>query len=417
MITSSLSSGARLGRWRPAYQGGLKIRRRRRARRVLRAGPVIVAASIACMAAGVMIAAQVGWFPHGSPVHGATLIHKERRAIAAATVNPMACQASAGRAGPAHPAHRTPARSAATESGPASGSGPGPRGLLEAPALDLVAPVQEGAGDALLSDAVGHIPASAWPGRPGTSVFAAHDVTWFSGIDRLKAGDEIRYVTPCRTYTYRVTAHRVAAAGSPVYSTATPSIVLDTRYPLNALYLTSTRYLVYATLTTTSPTSVSRTRRPGSPQFTVPVPAALAAQGVAAGQTSGSLGVFRVAGSPSWGWRQTSAPFEAETAALTAYFGMIHSAEQGQRTWWAVLAPSVPVSAAAGLWGNGIKRYDAPIGVTLRVQGYRTLGAVLNTALTTGGPARPGIYALTVAESVAGRHLVVSKFTMKRISS
>src|ERR1019366_1030913 len=182
----------------------------------------------------------------------------------------------------------------------------------------------------------------------------------------------------------------------PLYNTATPSIVLDTCYPLNALYLTTTRYLVYGTLTTISPPSVSRTRRPRSPQFTVPVPAALAAQGLATGQNSGWLGVLRIVGSPSWGWHQTSAPLEAEAAALTAYFGMIHSAEQGQRTWWADLAPSVPVSAAAG---------------------QRTLGAVLTTALTTGGPAQPGIYALTVAETVTGRHLVVSKFTMERISS
>jgi LPXTG-site transpeptidase (sortase) family protein len=367
------------------------------------------------MAAGVMIAAQVDWLPHGSLVHGA-LVHQERRVIAAVTVHPIACQASAGRAGPAHPARGTPAKSAATQSRPASGSGPGPRGLLEAPAVSLVAPVQEGASDALLSDAVGHIPASAWPGRPGTSVFAAHDVTWFSYIDRLQAGDEIRYVTPCRTYTYRVTAHRVVPAGSPVYNTATPSIVLDTRYPLNALYLTSTRYLVYGTLATISPTSLSRTRPLGSPQFTVPVPAALAAQGLATGQNSGSLGALLIAGSPSWGWHQTSAPLEAEAAALTAYFGMIHSAEQGQRTWWADLAPSVPVSAAAGLWGNGIKRYGAPIDVILRLQGNRTLGAVLTTALTTGD-ARPGMYDLTVAETVTGRHLIVSKFTLKRISS
>src|ERR1022692_3817452 len=295
MINSGLSSGVRLESGAPAYQGGLKIRRRRPARRVLRAGPVIVTASIFCMAAGVMIAAQIGWFLHGSSVHGAALVHQERRAIAAVPVNPMACQASAGRADPAHPAHGTPAKSAATESGRASGSGPGPRGLLEAPALGLVAPVEEGAGDALLSDAVGHIPASAWPGRPGTSVFAAHDVTWFSGIDRLKAGDDIRYVTSCRTYTYRVTMHRVVPAGYPVYNTATPSIVLDPCYPLNALYLTSTRYLVYGTLSTISPTSASLIRRSGSPQLTVPVPAALAAAGVAHGPNK------RAAGNPGLG--------------------------------------------------------------------------------------------------------------------
>ena len=248
------------------------------------------------MAAGVMIAAQIGWFLHGSSVHGAALIHQERRAIAAATGQPGGLPGPRRPPGPAHPAHRAPARSAATESAPPSGSGPGPRGLLEAPALGLVAPVEQGAGDALLGEAVGHIPASAWPGWPGTSVFAGHDVTWFSGIDRLRAGDEIRYVTPCRTYTYRVTAHRVVPAGYPVYNTGTPSIVLDTCYPLNALYLTGTRYLVYGTLSTISPTTASRPLRPRTPQFTVPVPAALAAQGLTVGQNNGPLGILRVAG-------------------------------------------------------------------------------------------------------------------------
>jgi hypothetical protein len=100
---------------------------------------------------------------------------------------------------------------------------------------------------------------------------------------------------------------------------------------------------------------------------------------------------------------------------------VIHSAEQGQRTWWTDLAPSVPAKAAAGLWGAGITRYDAPIDVTLRVQGPRTLGAVLTTVLTTavlttGGSPHPGTYDLTVAETVTGRNLVVSKFTMEPTS-
>jgi sortase A len=348
----------------------------------------VAAASIACICAGVLIAAQIGWFLRSSAVRGAALIHQERQAIAAATGDPAGCRAPAG--------------------------GTGPRGLLEAPALGLVAPVQEGASDARLSDAVGHVPASAWPGgRPGTSVFAAHDVTWFSGIDRLGPGDEIRYVTPCRTYTYRVTSHRVVPTGYPVYSTATPTIVLDTCYPLNALYLTSSRYLVYATLSMTSPTSASPALRPSASPFTVPVPPALAAQGLAADQNDGPLGILRFTGSASPGWRQTSAPLGAEAAALTGYFGVIHSAEQGQRTWWADLAPAVPVRAAAGLWDGAIKRYDAPIDVTLRVRGDRTLGAVLTTVLTTRGTAQAGIYDLTVTETVTGARLVVSGFTMR----
>src|SRR3984893_3096074 len=253
---------------------GLKIRGGRRSH------PVLVALSIVCIAAGFLIAAQIGWFLRSSSVHGAALIHRERRAIAAAEANRTACRDSAGGLGGASPGHGTPAPRTTANSGAA------PRVLLEAPARGLVAPVLEGTGDVTLNDAVGHVPASVWPGHTGTTVLSAHNVTWFSRIDRLQAGDEIRYVTPCRTYTYRVTSHRVVPAGSPVYNTATPSIVLDTRYPLNALHLTRTRYLVYGTLTTISPTSVSRTRRPGSPPFTVPVPAALAAQGVATGQNS-----------------------------------------------------------------------------------------------------------------------------------
>lgn len=345
------------------------------------------------MAVGVLIAAQIGWFLHGSAVRGAALIRQERRAIAAATASPAACRTLAG--------------------GAASDSGTAPRGLIEAPALGLVAPVQEGTGDALLSDAVGHVPASAWPGHPGTSVFAAHDVTWFSGIDRLRPGDQIRYVTPCRTYTYRVTVHRVVPTGYAVYNTATPSIVLDTCYPLDALYLTSTRYLVYATLSRTSVASASLAPRPSSAQFTVPAPKALAAQGLALDQNYGPLGILRITGSPSPGWRQTGAPLQAEAAALTAYFGVIHSAEQGQRTWWADLAPSVPVRTAADLWDGYIKGYDTAIDVTLRVQGNRALGAVLTTVLKTADSAQPGTYDLTVTETVTERNLVVSSFMMQ----
>jgi sortase A len=149
----------------------------------------------------------------------------------------------------------------------------------------------------VLNDAVGHVRASAWPGQPGTGVFAAHYVTWFSGIGRLNRGDKIRYVTPCRTYTYRVTSHRVVRAGYPVYNTAIPTVVLDTCYPLDALYLTNTRYLVYATLATTSPTSPALAAVPSPvarprPLLTVPAPKALAAQGLGLDQNDGPLGIL-----------------------------------------------------------------------------------------------------------------------------
>ena len=135
---------------------------------------------------------------------------------------------------------------------------------------------------------------------------------------------------------------------------------------------------------------------------------------MALGHNDGPVGALRFTGSPSPAWRQTNGPLRAEAAALAAYFGVIRSAGQHQRTWWADLAPSVPVSAAAGLWGGQITGYDGHLDVTLRVLGDRTVGATLTAVVTTGASAQPGTYDLTVAETVNGRgKLLVSGFTMR----
>ncbi len=381
---------------------------------------MVVAASIACIVAGAVIVVQLGWFLRDSSVHGTALIHRARGAIAAAAANGAACLGPVGQAAAAGgPGHGPPApRTTAPDRGTTPDRGGTPRGLLEAPSLGLVAPVREGASDAVLNDAVGHIPASAWPGHPGTSVFSAHDVTWFSRIGGLRPGDEIRYLTPCRTYTYRVTSHRVVPAGYPVYSTAIPSMVLDTCYPLDALYPTNARYLVYATLAVTSPTSLPPPPRASPVPLTVPAPRALAAQGLGLEQNEVPLGRLRLAGAPSPAWRETNAPLQTEAAALTAYFGVIRSAGQGRRIWWEDLAPSVPLPAATGLWKGEITGYDTRLDVTLRVQGDRTLGATLTAEVTTAGSGQPGTYDLTVTETAtATGRLLVSRFTMRPESS
>ncbi len=79
-------------------------------------------------------------------------------------------------------------------------------------------------------------------------MLVAHDVTWFSHIDELAVGSSLSVVTPCRTFLYAVRAHSVITAGSPIYQTVAPRLVLVTCYPLNALFLTSQRYEVDATL-------------------------------------------------------------------------------------------------------------------------------------------------------------------------
>lgn len=345
----------------------------------------ITAFSMLFVAAGIAIAAHIVWFLFSSSRHGAALVREERHSIAAP-------------------------KGGGCEVLPGTANGGGPKGLLEAPSLGLVAPVLQGTSSEVLNEAVGHDPASAWPGSPGTSVLSAHDVTWFSSIGKLRAGDTLRYVTPCRTYVYQVTAHDVVPAGSPVYSTAAARIVLDTCYPFNALYLTNTRYLVYASLTEAKPThplsAPPRTR--AVPR--VPAPRPLAAQGLGLDQNNTPLGTLKLTGSPSAAWRQSNAPLNDEAAALTAYFGVIRSAEQGQRSWWASLAPSVPVSAAGPLWNGALTGYDTAAEITIHVSGSVMDGASVSAVVTAGSA---GTYDVTANETVRGGDLLVTSFAMR----
>jgi sortase A len=276
-------------------------------------------------------------------------------------------------------------------------------------AIGLVAPVLQGTGDSVLGDAVGHDPASAWPGQAGTSVLSAHDVTWFSRIGKLRPGNEIRYVTPCRTYTYKVTSHVIVEAGTPVYNARTARLVLETCYPLDALFLTSTRYLVYADLITSAPTHAP-VPVPGSwPPPAVLAPGQLAAQGLSLARNPAPLGRLRLTGSPARAWSQSSAPLQFEAAALAEYFGLIRSAAQEKRAWWADLAPSVPTRAAGPMWDGSLKSYDSELLITLRVAGTRPVTATLAATVTVTGPDGLDSYHLTVIEAVRAGRLLVTR--------
>ena len=145
---------------------------------------------------------------------------------------------------------------------------------------------------------------------------------------------------------------------------------------------------------------------------------ALARQGLGLGHNDVPLGTLRVTGSPSRAWRQANFPLEAEAKALAAYAGLLRSASQHRRAWWADLAPSVPVSAAAGLWRGEVTGYGRRLDVVLRVHGGRVLGAVLTTTLTTSNSVRPGSYHVRVTETVtSGGTLLVSRLAMRPLGS
>jgi sortase A len=287
----------------------------------------------------------------------------------------------------------------------------GPQALVEAPAIGLSAPVEAGVDDDVLNVAVGHVPGSAWPSQPGTTLLAAHDVSYFSGIDQLADGTQVRFTTPCDTYVYKVTGHQVVAAGSPIYSNPAQSLlILETCYPLNALFITSQRFLVTASLVrvvvTRSPVP-STVEPPPSP--TVPAPAPLAAQGLTLDNNEVQLGVLQFSGRPSRSWKEGPDPLADEAAALADYFGGLRSAEQDQPAWWSALAPGVPFTDAQPLVGAS-PRFLGSLTPTLAADGSTFTGATIQLSMEAGGDD----YALTVTEVVVGNTLEITGWSMQR---
>jgi len=215
-------------------------------------------------------------------------------------------------------------------------------GLLEIPKLDVVAPVEQGMGDAQLAVAVGHNPDSVWPGQTGNAVLYAHDVSYFTSISQLKSGDTLRYVTPCATYDFAVTSHAIVTQGSPVYNTSEPSVTLVTCWPTDALWFTPDRYLVTATevaKVTTGAWTASYHKASAAPS--VPVPSTLVSQGVTLSTYDLPMATFRLAGNPSRAWAQSTSPRMVEESGVQAFIAGVRSLAEDRLDWWHMVAPGV----------------------------------------------------------------------------
>ena len=87
-------------------------------------------------------------------------------------------------------------------------------GEIRIPKIGLVHPVYEGVTLTVIDHGPGHWPGSAVPGQLGNAVFAGHRVTHshpFRNVDKLVAGDEIIFVMPNGTFTYRMTKQQIVS--------------------------------------------------------------------------------------------------------------------------------------------------------------------------------------------------------------
>jgi sortase A len=375
---------------------------------------------LACLAiiSGLGIGAHIALYLHHSDTEGRALVHQEEHRIAKADASGQcnrAAPTSAASTDTTTPVTVPGANLASTTPGASSTIGSQQvQVVLKIPKLGLLAPVLQGDDDPQLDVGVGHIPASAWPGLSGTDVLSAHDVTWFSHINRLNVGDNITIVTPCHTFGYTVVNHTVVEAGSPIYQTLTPRLFLVTCYPLNALFLTPKRYLVEAKLTSLTTQGVV-TSPPGSTGQlpTLTAPPDLVAEQLDLVHNEQPLGVLSFAGAPSSTWQQSSVPLQAEALALELYFAALKSGGQNEPAWWAAIAPNVPFGNLNALVGASIASVTAAVHPTLIVQGSTLTGATITSSLRLIDDDAPGTYLVTMNANVVNNQLVITGFTLQ----
>jgi sortase A len=336
------------------------------------------------LCAGLAVGGWLGWFYLHSKTGGDQLLAQARRRITAGS-------------------HSASTTATCT---PVSGA----IGELVIPGLSLVAPVVQGDSDTQLADAVGHVPASAWPGGDGASVFAAHDVTWFHGLGQLKTGAAIEYVSACTAFTYQVQSTQVVTEGTPVANTP-GTLALVTCWPLDALWYTGQRLLVVATevggSTTAPAVSVASTPPVPAPA----VPAALTSVDSLATNPA-PLGALSVSGSPATTYSESPGPLADAAVAQTVYFAGLRAARAADVSEWVTIAPGVPQSAVAPLAGARVTDYAQPLDTSLEVEGDNLAGSTLTTVIDITGT-DAGEWGLTVTEGLVGGKLAITGWTMK----
>jgi sortase A len=372
------SSQARRRANRPA-RGGPSARWRGGAERTVAGRPFRIV-GVVCLALGVVPMAMLAWFYVHNSTGAAALLSQAQQRIDS-TGSAVGC---------------TPSQGAVAE--------------LVIPSIAVVAPVVEGDGDAQLADAVGHVPATVWPGGDGTPVFVAHDVTWFHGLGHLRRGAEIEYVSHCRAEVYRVASAKVVAKGTPVVNSPR-SLALVTCWPLDALWFTSRRLLVTAEAAggTTRVPAVRATEAQPAPL--VSVPASLVGVDTLASNPA-PLGTLTVSGTPTATYMSSPGPLADLVAAQEVYFAGLRAAAAADTGQWSSLAPGVPLSAATPLEGSTLTGYAQPLATNLNVRGDRVTGAVLTASFDVARTQWAGRWTVHVTEGLVAGKLAVTGWSM-----
>jgi LPXTG-site transpeptidase (sortase) family protein len=252
-------------------------------------------------------------------------------------------------------------------------------GILEVPAIGLEAPVLQGVGDSVLSDAVGHDPASVWPGNKGISLLLGHDATYFSALGALRTGDEVTWIDNCRRVVFRVDSVEVTRPGASLARSPNGiGVALVTCWPTDALFWTPDRLVVLASFVSSEATQPQGVPQAPPLNIALPVPAAVVSQGLSLAQNGLLVGHLRLAGEPDRPWAEGADPLRVAHLAFEELAAAKLIVSAGNKTWWSSIALSgIPMPRSLSVAGN----FD----VTLTAHGANVSAVVLTSPTISVG--------------------------------
>jgi sortase A len=121
-------------------------------------------------------------------------------------------------------------------------------GEIQVPRLHLKAIVVQGDSHTILRRAVGHIPESALPGKPGNVALAGHRDTFFRPLRNVRLGDTITLKTPAGDFQYLVESTQVVPASNIEVLNASNgrTLTLITCFPFDYFGAAPNRFVVRA---------------------------------------------------------------------------------------------------------------------------------------------------------------------------
>jgi sortase A len=123
-------------------------------------------------------------------------------------------------------------------------------GSLSIPALKQTLPIIEGTGAKELKRGVGHFVQSVLPGVRDNCVLSGHRDTVFTGLGKLKIGDQLVAETSAGTFTYEISRIRIVNKDDKTVIVPADHAVLTvtTCYPFHYVGSAPDRYILVADL-------------------------------------------------------------------------------------------------------------------------------------------------------------------------